>query len=312
MSNKKFKCTVCGYVHEGDSAPATCPVCGAPASKFEQEKPQGAKMNKNSNLYIIAYASIMVILVAAVLTYASLSLAGRQNENVRIEKMSDILRSIGEGTEADKAPDKAKYITEEYNKYITDSYAINVAGDRIDSVDAFKLLTNLKAEYDKAPADRLLPVFVSKNAEGVVSYIIPVWGKGLWGPIWGYVALASDWDTINGVVFDHKSETPGLGAEIATAHFQAQFKGKKILKDGKVVAIIVQKGGAADDDPYGVDALSGGTLTSHGLQNMLKDCLSDYDAYIEKQLAAGLTTDSVQPAETVAAADSTDSLTNNQ
>ncbi len=311
MSNKKFKCTVCGYVHEGDSAPATCPVCGAPASQFEQEKAQGAKMNKNNNLYIIAYASIMVILVAAVLTFASLSLAGRQNENVRIEKMSDILRSIGEGAEADQAPDKAKYITEEYNKYITESYAINVAGDRIDSVDAFKLLTNLKAEYDKAPADRLLPVFVSKNAEGVVSYIIPVWGKGLWGPIWGYVALASDWDTVNGVVFDHKSETPGLGAEIATAHFQAQFKGKKILKDGSVIAIALQKGGAADDDPYAVDALSGGTLTSHGLQNMLKDCLGDYDAYIKKQLTAS-TPEAVQPAETVAAADSTDSLTNNQ
>ena len=116
------------------------------------------KMNKNNNLYIIAYASIMVILVAAVLTFASLSLAGRQNENVRIEKMSDILRSIGEGAEADKAADKAKYITEEYNKYIVESYAVNVAGDRIDSVDAFKLLTNLKAEYDKAPGDRLLPV----------------------------------------------------------------------------------------------------------------------------------------------------------
>ena len=313
MSNKKFKCPVCGYVHEGDSAPAVCPVCGAPASQFEQEKPQGGgKMNKNSNLYIISYAAIMVILVAAVLTYASLSLAGRQNENVRIEKMSDILRSIGEGAEADKAADKAKYITEEYNKYIVESYAVNVAGDRIDSVDAFKLLTNLKAEYDKAPGDRLLPVFVSKNAEGVISYIIPVWGKGLWGPIWGYVALASDWDTVNGVVFDHKSETPGLGAEIATAQFQAQFKGKKILKDGKVVAIVLQKGGAADDDPYAVDALSGGTLTTHGLQNMLQDCLGDYDAYIAKQTAATTEMVEIQPAETVAAADSTDSLTNNQ
>lgn len=311
MSTKKFKCAACGFIHEGDSVPESCPVCGAAASKFEQEKPQGGKMNKNSNTYIITYAAIMVILVAAVLTFASLSLAGRQAENVRIEKMGDILRSIGEGTDADKAADKAKYITEEYNKYIVESYAVNVAGDRIDDVDAFKLLTNLKAEYDKAPAERLLPVFVSKNAEGVISYIIPVWGKGLWGPIWGYVALASDWDTINGVVFDHKSETPGLGAEIATAPFQAQFKGKKILKDGKVVAIALQKGGADADDFYSVDALSGGTLTSHGLQNMLKDCLGDYDAYIEKQRAA-LADASVQPAETSATADSTDSLTNNQ
>lgn len=316
MSNKKFKCTVCGYVHEGDSAPSTCPVCAAPASAFVEQTPEGgkkSKLDKNSNLYIMMYASVMVILVAAVLTFASLSLAGRQAENVRIEKMGDILRSIGEGADADTVADKAAYITEEYNKYIVESYAVNVAGDRIDDVDAFKLLTNLKAEYDKAPADRLLPVFVSKNAEGTISYIIPVWGKGLWGPIWGYVALADNWDTINGVVFDHKSETPGLGAEIATANFQAQFKGKQILKDGKVVAIVLQKGGAADDDPYAVDALSGGTLTSHGLQNMLKDCLSDYDAYIRKQISA--TDDaSSQIATTVPAADVavTDSLTNNQ
>ena len=222
-------------------------------------------MNKNSNTYIIAYAAVMVVIVAAVLSFAALSLKGVQAENARVEKMGDILRSIGEGGDADLVKDKAAYINEQYKKYIVDSYAVNVEGDRVEGANAFALLTNLKAE-------------------GVTSYVIPVWGAGLWGPVWGYVALADNWDTVNGVVFDHKSETPGLGAEISTAAFQAQFKGKHILENGRVVAIRLVKGGAPDDDPYAVDAVSGGTLTSVGVEKMLKNCLSDYDAYIEKQL----------------------------
>ena len=243
-------------------------------------------MNKNSNTYIIIYASVMVVIVAAVLSFASLSLKNIQEENVKIEKKGDILRSVGEGGEADQVADKNAYINEMYAKYIVDSYAVNAAGDKVDGVDAFALLSDLKTQYDKPENERVLPVFVSKNDEGNVSYVIPVWGAGLWGPVWGYIALADDWDTVDGVVFGHKSETPGLGAEIATPGFQAQFKGKKILQDGKVVAIRLQKGGAADDDPYAVDAVSGGTLTSVGVENMLKDCLKDYDAFIQKHLSA--------------------------
>lgn len=251
-------------------------------------------MNKNSNIYIITYASVMVVIVAAVLSFAALSLKNIQAENVKIEKMGDILRSIGEGTEADKVPNKAAYINEMYKKYIIDSYAVNVQGDKVEGANAFNLLSNLKAEYDKPASERLLPVFVSKNDEGVVSYVIPVWGVGLWGPVWGYVALADNWDTVHGVVFDHKSETPGLGAEISSSAFQAQFAGKQILKDGKVVAIRLQKGGAQEGDPYAVDAVSGGTLTSVGVENMLKNCLSDYDAFIQKQLANGTSDVSAQ------------------
>ena len=145
-------------------------------------------MNKNSNTYIIAYAAVMVVIVAAVLSFAALSLKGVQAENARVEKMGDILRSIGEGGDADLVKDKAAYINEQYKKYIVDSYAVNVEGDRVEGANAFALLTNLKAEYDKPAAERSLPVFVSRNDEGVTSYVIPVWGAGLWGPVWGYVA----------------------------------------------------------------------------------------------------------------------------
>ena len=99
-----------------------------------------------------------------------------------------------------------------YAKYIVDSYAVNAAGDKVDGVDAFALLSDLKTQYDKPENERVLPVFVSKNDEGNISYVIPVWGAGLWGPVWGYIALADDWDTVDGVVFGHKSETPGLGS----------------------------------------------------------------------------------------------------
>ena len=129
-------------------------------------------MNKNSNSYIILYASVMVVIVAAVLSFVSLSLGGIQAENVRITKMGDILRSVGQGGDADHVADKSAYITEQYRKYIVDSYAVNAAGDRVEGADAFNLLINLKAEYDKPVQDRVLPVFVSRDDQGIVSYVI--------------------------------------------------------------------------------------------------------------------------------------------
>ncbi|MBQ4278371.1 MAG: NADH:ubiquinone reductase (Na(+)-transporting) subunit C [Rikenellaceae bacterium] len=244
-------------------------------------------MNKNSNAYIITYSTVMVVVVAAVLAFASLSLQKKQNENVRIEKMNDILQSIGQGMDADKAPDKAKYVTGEYDKYIIESFAVNTAGERVAGADAFALLINLKAEYEKPEADRVLPVFVSKDDNGDVHYILPVWGSGLWGPIWGYIALKSDWDTVYGVVFGHKGETPGLGAEITTLGFTGQFKDKQIFQDAEIVAISVLKGtGASAGNIHAVDAISGGTITSRGVEAMLKNCLADYSAYIKKERSA--------------------------
>lgn len=240
-------------------------------------------MNKNSNSYIIIYAIVMVVVVAAVLSFTALSLKDKQAENVRIEKMGDVLRSIGEGGEADSAPDKAAYITQMYDKYIVDSYAVNAEGSVVEGADAFSLLTNLKAEYDKAVEDRVLPIFVGEN-NGTKTYVVPVWGVGLWGAVWGYIALAEDWNTIKGVVFDHSSETPGLGAEITTDAFQDQFSGKEIFENGNMVGIAVVKGSAAGD-LHSVDAISGGTLTSKGVENMIIDCLSDYKAYFEAQKA---------------------------
>ena len=111
-------------------------------------------------------------------------------------------------------------------------------------------------------------------------YILPVRGKGLWGPIWGYVAMNDDKQTVYGATFGHKGETPGLGAEIEKEFFQVQFKGKKIIKNGQVT-FAVAKGGAAPGDDYAVDAISGGTITSKGVQDMLLDCLDAYSAFLK-------------------------------
>ena len=109
--------------------------------------------------------------------------------------------------------------------------------------------------------------------------MVPVYGAGLWGAIWGYVALNADKDTVYGVYFSHASETPGLGAEIAGAAFQNEFSGKKVLKDGQV-ALAVEKNGKVTDPAYQVDGISGGTITSKGVDAMIKACLSQYDKFL--------------------------------
>lgn len=244
------------------------------------------KFNKNSNGYIITYTTILIVVVAALLSFASISLKSKQDFNVEIEKKTDILRTIGQGAGAKEAADKTKYVEEEYSKYITDTYAVNTKGDKIDGANAFNILINLKAEYDKPEAERELPIFVSKNG-AEVHYIIPVYGSGLWGPVWGYIALNGNWDTVFGVVFDHKGETPGLGAEITTAQFTDQFKNKQIYRDGELTGILVLKGsGSSEGNPSAVDAISGGTITSRSVESMIKDCLGNYTAYFAKERAA--------------------------
>lgn len=242
-------------------------------------------MNKNSNKYIIIYSIVMVVVVATILSVASISLQPRQNANVILEKKADILVSIGQGTE--EVDDKTKYINDEYAKYIKESYAVNVAGDKVEGADAFKLLTNLKAEYDKdSLALRVLPIFVSKSESGEPLYILPLWGKGLWGPVWGYIALEKDWTTVYGVVFGHKAETPGLGAEIATPMFEDTFKGKKIEWTGEVDSrFAISKGvGSSEGNDNAIDAITGGTITCNGVQSMLRDCLDGYRKFVEKEI----------------------------
>ena len=235
-------------------------------------------MNKNSNTYIIIYSAVMVAVVALALSFTALELQPKQRSNAEIEMKGAILQSVGLGGEASKVKDKISYINELYAKHITDAFAVDASGEKVTGANAFELLRGLGDEYEKPVEERVLPVFVSRDDSGTTRYIVPLRGSGLWGPIWGYLALEDDWSTISGAVFDHKGETPGLGAEIATPMFGSQFGGKTIFKDGKFTSVAIVKN-ATDD---AVDAISGGTITSRGVEKMLRENLSGYLPYIEK------------------------------
>ena len=137
----------------------------------------------------------------------------------------------------------------------------------------------------KGDKEQLL-VYKLKSKDGQFCYVMPVKGKGLWGPIWGFIAVKQDGKTVNGAVFDHKSETPGLGAEINTDKFMSQFEGKLLFDDqGIFTSIKVVKGGVLNsnlDPKFGVDAVSGGTITSKGLEKMLESSLTPYIPFLKE------------------------------
>jgi Na+-transporting NADH:ubiquinone oxidoreductase subunit C len=239
-------------------------------------------MKSYSNTYIFIFSTVMVVLVAALLSFVAEKLRPIQERNVEIEKKQDILRSVGKAEMAAEAEDKDLYIEKEYNEFITGSFVIDRNGSVREGVDAFAV--NVKEEQSRNPEEQNLPVFVYTHSDSSKKYIIPLRGKGLWGPIWGYVSLDDDFSTIFGAVFSHAKETPGLGAEINQQWFQAQFKGLAIFdKQDNFVSIEVVKGGAPEGAPSAVDAISGGTITSKALQRMMYDCLVNYEPYFKSK-----------------------------
>lgn len=228
-------------------------------------------MNKQGNTYTFLYAVVLVVIVAALLAIVALWLQPAQNDNIENEKRQNILRTVRiESTAAD-----SKIL---FDKYITEQFVVNSKGERI-AGDAFKI--NMAQEYKKSCAERMLPVFVATTNEGI-KYILPMYGKGLWGPIWGFVSLNEDKNTIYGTVFDHKSETPGLGAEITTPHFNKQFNGKLIFDNEQLVSIAVVKGGNASGS-HEIDAISGGTITSRSVESMIRNYLSCYEPFLKQK-----------------------------
>ena len=230
-------------------------------------------MDKQGNTYTFLYASVMVIVVAALLAYISQSLKPLQDRNEEIAKKIEILKSVQIESAASDAEAK-------YDKYIgNNAYILNFNGEKV-AGDAFNI--DLAKEIKKDHSQRAYPLYECKLANGDLKYIIPVRGKGLWGPIWGYIALNSDKNTIYGATFGHKGETPGLGAEIANESFQKPFQGKTIFNEkGDLVSIQVMKAGQGVGSNHEVDAISGGTITSKGVESMLRDCLDGYEKFLE-------------------------------
>ena len=205
------------------------------------------------------------VIVATLLAVAALSLQKRQYANELNEKKSSILSSLS-------AQDQ------DYDTFI-DAYVVDARGEKVEGQDVFELLKDLQGAFD----DGKFPVFEAKDGR----VVIPVTGTGLWGPVWGYVALEKDMDTMAGIIMAHKGETPGLGAEIATPKYQALFVGKKIFKGDEFVSVKLRKGGAQDPE-HEVDAISGGTKTSDGVTAMLYNSLHHYLPLLEAKRKAAI------------------------
>jgi Na+-transporting NADH:ubiquinone oxidoreductase subunit C len=229
-------------------------------------------MDKQGNLYTFLYASVLVVVVAAVLAFLSQSLKPMQQKNAEVAKKIDILKSANIGSTAADAEAL-------YEEHIINTFVLDAQGNKTEA-DAFGI--DLAKELKKKDAStRLYPVYECKLKEGSVKFIIPLRGTGLWGPIWGYISLNEDKNTVFGATFGHKGETPGLGAEIEKENFQKHFIGKTIFENERLVSIEVVKAGLSEGDPHAVDGISGGTITSQGVDAMLKDCLSGYENFLK-------------------------------
>lgn len=238
---------------------------------------------RQSNGYIIGFAALMTVVLGGLLALAATALKPAQQEAVKLDTRSKILSAV---MDLEEGAD-VNAIWEER----IDSKIVNIDGDVVERNEKGEAITaeriDVGREYKKPAEERLFPVFMYKpsaDAE-VENYILPVYGNGLWDRIWGFVALEKDLVTVKGIRFDHKGETPGLGARITDAEVQDRYINKKIYNDiGELVAIEMVKGEAGDPsiyNDYQVDGLSGATMTAIGVNNMLKNYLSYYESYFK-------------------------------
>lgn len=230
-------------------------------------------MNRDSNKYTIVFATIMVILVAVILSIVHVSLKGIQQKNEDVDKMSQILRSININTKGEESERKFKEL-------IPNMYMIDLEGDIIPDSEQDAFNADMKVEMDKPLSERRYPVYVA-HLDGKTLYILALRGSGLWGAMWGYIAVHEDGNTVYGADFDHESETPGLGAEVSHDWFSDEFVGKRLYKDGIFKSIAIVKPGKSVSDRDYVDGISGGTITSHGIDNMLYNTLDGYSKFLE-------------------------------
>lgn len=218
------------------------------------------------------YAAVMVIIVALGLAFTHQTLIERQTANVNIDKMQQLLRSLNIDATAAEAQQR-------YGELVKNAYLINSDGTKVEGSEG---TTPNDPAFSTTPGDeeaRGLPVYEAE-IDGSVKYIIPMRGAGLWGPIWGYLAVESNGSTIYGAEFGHQGETPGLGAEIEMLSFREQFIGKEIIKEGAFKSVAVVKPGQSVSDRDYVDGISGGTITSKGVDAMLLNSVGEYERFL--------------------------------
>lgn len=267
----KFKCNVCGQTFEADKKPDKCPICMADASHIEEVAegkavaPKKKGIDTNSNVYTILYAAVMVIIVAFMLAFVASALKDTQEANVANDTKGQILSALG----YDKATIDVAAV-----------YAEKVQDNVLEAGELKPYKGQFNTTYGKLIKNGELHVFTGTTTEGKQAYVIPVVGRGLWGGLWGYIAVNDTKDKVLGTYFYHESETAGLGARIGEKRFQDQFIGKPIFDEGgEEVALTVVKAGAAQSENE-VDGVTGATLTSNGVAAMVKDGLTAYKDFL--------------------------------
>ncbi len=242
-------------------------------------------INTDKNVYTVVFAALMVVVVGSILAFVASGLNERIKENQRFEKQQNILYAMGVNENVDEGNVNfvpADKVEQEFSKYITEQLIIE--GDKITNDDEAYLI-DLKKQQSlaKAGITPKLPLFIGQK-DGKKYYIIPMYGKGLWDAIWGFIAL-DDQLVVQGVYFDHKGETPGLGANIKQRYFMDDFSGEYILEGTRYAGINVAKG---NNDPLNkikddneVDALAGATITGNGVSAMIKESVNLYKGYLE-------------------------------
>lgn len=261
-------------------------------------------MNTNGNAYTIIYSTIIVVIVAAVLAFASMSLQPKQDANVKAETISQMLTAAHFFTKEELDKMGNDKVLSEYTKYIEKAYTINANGEVVRELSTSK--NNIELADDLKEQNKLikensdnyeLPVYVF-NKDGKKVTVVPVYGAGLWGAVWEYIAFDEDYKTIIGAYFDHESETPGLGAKIKDdPSFRARFEGKIAdFTSDEVFAIV--KGGVTDNRQNAIDAITGATMTSKGLGNAIETWLEEYKPlFLEKMNKAD--TNTILPADSI-------------
>ena len=249
---------------------------------------------QQSNTYIITFSVILTIVLGALLSGTSELLGPIQRKAVELDTKKQILGAVMPAAELNRMDGEA--VIDFYERRIS-SKVVDINGEEVEQdAEGNPLVAenvNIGKNFKRNPEDRLYPVFIF-HAEGdetaVESYILPVYGNGLWDEIWGYVALQTDLNTIEGVTFAHAAETPGLGARITSGDVQARYTGKQIFdEEGNLQSVTMMKGEGRnyDDNPHQVDGLSGATITAVGVNNMMERYLSHYKGYIERKRTEG-------------------------
>lgn len=235
-------------------------------------------INKETNGFTFGFAIMLVAVVGTVLALLAMGLKPMKDRNAEVKKQMEILSAL---MNLDDAGINRSNTPDEFTKYVNleDAVVLDLNGE-VKEGKAFDV--DIQKEYkDKklAEQDKSYPLFVAKK-DGKTQYIIPVIGKGLWGPIWGNLCLDEDMNTIVGASFGHKGETPGLGAEISQQFFIDRWIGEKIMNDnGEFLKFEIVKDGTGTTQPQKVDGITGGTITSKGVEEMANRCLQVYAKY---------------------------------